>query len=122
MASKLRSVVPVLLLLVALALVIILPFVIKPKSNQSTIMTNSPGGASGSNDSNPTPSSPGGSMPSPVSSDAITGRDGSTIHAADGTTFIYHNAFGGICKCFADLIFFAQLETVEGFGPSWSTV
>jgi glucan 1,3-beta-glucosidase len=111
--SKRRPVVLALLLLVALALVIIAVIVpvyftvIKPKLNQS-IKSNSPSNGGGSNPKPGSPGSPGGSNPSP-GSNAITGGDGSTINAADGTTFIYHNAFGGFCKFFAD---FAQLENV----------
>ena len=34
----------------------------------------------------------------------ITGGDGSTIHAADGSTFTYNNKFGGFCKYFTHCI------------------
>ena len=113
--SKRRSVVLVVLLLVALALIIIAVIVpvyfvvIKPKLNESKNKSNSGGGSGGG----PGPSSggPGGSSPSPVLSNVTTGGDGSTIHAADGTTFIYHNPFGGFCKCFTD--FFCPTEIVE---------
>lgn len=110
--SKRRSVVLIILLLVALALIIVAVIVpvyftvIKPKLNESN-SKNSSGGGSNS----PTSGGGGGSTPSPGSSDAITGGDGSTIHAADGTTFTYHNSFGGFCKCFTHFIF-CPTETV----------
>ena len=110
--SKRRSAIRIALLLVALALIIIAVIVpvyftvIKPRSNVANSNTSGGGGGSG-----PTSSGPGGSKPSP-GSNAITGGDGSTIHAADGTTFIYNNSFGGFCKCFTDFILFAQLETI----------
>ena len=109
--SKRLTVPLIILLLVALVLIItavIVPvyfFVIKPKMNLTS--SNSPRGGS-----NPKSGGPGGPMPSPGSPNAITGGNGSTIHAADGTTFIYNNPFGGFCKCFADFIV-CPTETVE---------
>ena len=110
--SKRRSVILLVLLLVALALIIvavIVPvyfIVIKPKLNESKNKSNTPGGGPG-----PNSGGPGGSTPSPVSPNATIGGDGSTIHAADGSTFIYHNPFGGFCKCFAAFIF-CPIETI----------
>ena len=100
-----------MLALVLIILVVILPVyftVIKPRSNVAK--SNSPG-------SQPSPTSgaipSSGPTPAPGSPNAITGGDGSTIHAADGSTFIYNNPFGGFCKCFTFFFFFAQLDTVE---------
>ena len=117
--SKRRSVVLVALLLAALALVIVAVIVpvyftvIKPKLNLSS-KSNSSGGGSGSN---PKSGGPGGSTPSPVSSNSTTGGDGSTIHAADGTTFTYHNPFGGFCKCLSDFFMLNWKLLSRGFGP-----
>jgi glucan 1,3-beta-glucosidase len=107
--SKRRSVVLVVLLLVALAAIIVAVIVpvyftvIKPKLNQSN-KSNSSGGGGGSSPKSGSPGG-GGSTPSPGSPNVITGGDGSTVNATDGTTFIYHNSFGGFCKCFTDFIF-----------------
>jgi len=103
---------PLLLLLVGLValivvvLAVLLPVyftVIKPRSvrtSQSSsntgngTPTNSTGGGGGG-----TPHTP------PTSTNAITGGDGSTIKAGDGTTFTYNNKLGGICKFISSIIF-----------------
>lgn len=122
--SKRRSVVLVVLLLVALALIIVAVIVpvyftvIKPKLNEATSKSNSPGSGGGSS---PKSGGPGGSTPTPGSPNAITGGDGSTVYAADGTTFIYHNSFGGFCKCFTDFIFLLNWKLLRrGFEPGHS--
>ena len=122
--SKRRSVVLVVLLLVALAAIIVAVIVpvyftvIKPKLNQSNKSNTSGGGGGGSSPNSGSPGG-GGSTP-PGSSNPITGGDGSTITAADGTTFIYHNSFGGFCKCFTDFIFLPNWKLLRReFGPCW---
>ncbi|KAF8805238.1 glycoside hydrolase [Phlegmacium glaucopus] len=96
--SKRRSLVLALLFLLAVILVaaaVIVPVyftVIKPKLNRSAGANSLGDGSSGS------PTTSGGqSGPKPTSSptNQITGGDGSTIHAADGSTFTYNNKFGG---------------------------
>jgi len=91
-----------LVALIVLVLAIMLPVyftVIKPQktgSSQSTshtggngTPTNSTGGGGGGPSPTPTP---------PSSTDAITGGDGSTVKASDGSTFTYNNKLGGICE------------------------
>lgn len=116
--SKRRSVILILLILLAVALIVVAVIVpvyftvIKPKVNATKSNTPAgPGPKSGGPNSGPTPS--------PGSPNATTGGDGSTIHAADGSTFIYHNSFGGFCKCFTDFIF-CLTETVEA--SVWSVL
>lgn len=102
--SKRRSLVRIAVLLVALALVIVLVVVpvyfavIKPKLDASK--SNTSGGVPGSKPGGGSGGGGGGSTPTPGSPIVTTGGNGSTIHAADGTTFIYNNPFGGFCKFF----------------------
>lgn len=100
--SKRRTVIIALLSLLALILVIVAVIVpvyftvIKPKS-RSVNANASSGGSNG-----PTSTGPSGSSTPPSSStNVITGGDGSTIKAADGSTFTYNNKFGGFCECFS---------------------
>jgi len=96
--AKRRPLLLILVGLVALIVVVLgvmLPVyfvVIKPRnatSSQPTASgTNSTGGTGGG----------GTSQPPPSSTDAITGGDGSTVKANDGTTFTYNNKLGGICE------------------------
>jgi glucan 1,3-beta-glucosidase len=52
--------------------------------------------AATSNQSHPTPgSSPSGTKSPSSQSNIITGGDGSTVKLDNGTTFTYHNPFGG---------------------------
>jgi len=84
-----------LLALIVVALGVMLPvyfIVIKPRnatSSQPTSATNSTTTGGGSTSPSPPPPSP---------TDAITGGDGSTVRANDGTTFTYNNKLGGICE------------------------
>jgi hypothetical protein len=103
--SKRRSVILVVFLvaLVLILIAVVVPVyftVIKPKKNVAN--SNSPGVEPGPNSGG---GSGGGSTPSPGSPTAITGGDGSTIHAADGSTFTYKNSFGGFCKSFTIFFF-----------------
>ena len=102
---------PLLLLLIGLValivvvLAVILPVyftVIKPRSVR-TSQSSSNGG-----NGTPTNSTGGGGGTShtpPSSTNAITGGDGSTIKASDGTTFTYNNKLGGICKFIPSIVF-----------------
>jgi glucan 1,3-beta-glucosidase len=101
---------PLLLLLVGLValivvvLAVILPVyftVIKPR-NAGTSQS-----SSNSGNGTPTNTTGGGDTPHtpPSSTNAITGGDGSTIKASDGTTFTYNNKLGGICKFISSIIF-----------------
>lgn len=94
--AKRRPLLFILLGLVALIVVVLgvmLPvyfFVIKPRNatssqSSSSSGTNSTGGG-------------GTSHTPPSSTDAITGGDGSTVKAGDGSTFTYNNKLGGICE------------------------
>ena len=84
-----------LIALIVVVLAVIIPVyftVIKPR-NVRTSQFSSNGG-----DGTPT--------------NAITGGDGSTIKASDGTTFTYNNKLGGICK-FISFIIFPRRRYVE---------
>ena len=94
-----------LLLLVSLVafivvvLAVILPVyfsVIKPRNVRTSGLS--------SNGGNGTPVG-GTSHTPPSSTNAITGGDGSSIKASDGTTFTYNNKLGGICKFISSIIF-----------------
>jgi len=77
-----------LVALIAVVLAVILPVyftVIKPR-NVRTSQFSSNGGNG-------------------IPTNAITGGDGSTIKASDGTTFTYNNKLGGICKFISSIIF-----------------
>jgi glucan 1,3-beta-glucosidase len=81
----------VALLLLVLAVIIPLYFaVIKPKSNSSKSSSST---SSGSGSGSGSGSSGGGKNSG--SKLAITGGDGSTVTTDDGSTFTYHNSFGG---------------------------
>jgi len=91
-----------LVALIVVALAVFLPLyftVIKPRSVR-TSQSSSDGG-----NSTPTNSTGGGgggtSHTPPSSTNVITGGDGSTIKASDGTTFTYNNKLGGICKFYS---------------------
>ena len=95
---------PLLLLLVGLvalivvALAIILPVyfsVIKPRNVRTSHSSNGGGGTPGGGTSHTPPSS----------TNAITGSDGSSIKASDGSTFTYNNKLGGICEFMFSIIF-----------------
>lgn len=86
----LRWIIYGLILLAVVVLSVILPVyftVIKP--NQRS------GGASSSSVGHSTPGSP---TPTSAPTAPITGGDGSTVTADDGSTFIYNNKFGGFCE------------------------
>jgi len=86
-----------LVALIVVVLAVILPVyfrVIKPR-NVRTSQPSSNGGG-------------GTSHTPPSSANAITGADGSSIKASDGTTFTYNNKLGGICKFIFSIIFRRQ--------------
>ena len=90
-----------LVALIVVILAVILPVyftVIKPRNVRSSQSSSNGGG-------NSTGGGGGGSSHTPPSTNAITGGDGSTIKASDGTTFTYNNKFGGICKFISSIIF-----------------
>ena len=102
---------PLLLLLVGLValivvvLAVILPVyfkVIKPRNVRTSQSSSNGGDGTGT----PTNSTGGGgtSHTPPSSTSAITGGDGSSVKASDGTTFTYNNKLGGICKFIASII------------------
>ncbi|KAG8832008.1 hypothetical protein FRC17_002227 [Serendipita sp. 399] len=73
---------------VIVVLAVVLPvyfLVIKKKSNRGS---SSSGGGSGSTDT-------GDTLPVPQPDGATTGGDGSTVYVEGGSSFIYHNKFGG---------------------------
>ena len=75
--------------IVVVVLAVILPVyftVIKPKNNTSTGGGGNNGGKGGGNSGKPKPST-----------GLTTGGDGSTVTTNNGTTFTYHNPFGGFC-------------------------
>ena len=77
---------------VVVVLAVILPVyftVIKPKNNISS------GGGNPSQSGKPTPTSNPANPNSPKG--LTTGGDGSTVTTDNGTTFTYHNPFGGFC-------------------------
>ena len=75
-----------LALLIVVVIVPVYFLAIKPHSNKSST----------SQSSHSTAASPSStSSPSSPESAAITGGDGSTVTMDDGTTFVYHNPFGG---------------------------
>ena len=120
--SKRRSLIRIAILLLALVLIIIAVVVpvyftvIKPKSNVAN--PNTSGGSPGPNSGGGGGGTGGGTQPAPGVSNAITGGDGSTIHATDGSTFIYNNSFGGFCKCFPDFFFLPNWKLLRrGFDP-----
>lgn len=96
--SKRRLIVLIIALsiLVALIVAVVVPVyftVIKPKNNASKVST----GAGGTTDAaHPTSTS------GPTSKIAVSGGDGSTVTASNGSTFTYNNKLGGICKSSPD--------------------
>ena len=85
-----------LVALIVLVLVVMLPvYFIVIKSHNASPSKPSSGSQSGSNS---TSGGHGGNPPPPSSKDAITGGDGSTVKASDGSTFTYNNKLGGICE------------------------
>ena len=79
--------------LIAAAVIVPVYFtVIKPKNNSVTGGTG--GNPNNNNGSNPTDPPTNHKPPST----GISGGDGSTIKADDGTEFTYSNPFGGICE------------------------
>ena len=102
----LLTILAALLILVVVVLAVIIPVyftVIRPRHDKSTLVGTSPS----SNPSNgPTAASGSpGAKPTPAAAEAITGGDGSTIKASDGSTFTYSNKFGGVCE-FCVFLFF----------------
>ncbi|KAF5328072.1 hypothetical protein D9619_013626 [Psilocybe cf. subviscida] len=96
--AKRRRLLPLaigLLALVIIVLAVILPVyftVIKPHNNKASSAAVSP------HSTGPVAPNSSGAAPTstPVVAEAISGGDGSTVKATDGTTFIYNNTFGGI--------------------------
>ena len=88
--------------IVVVALAVVLPVifvVVKPGQHHSTSGSSS-SGSSGSNDSGSGQSGSNGSGSTPQGA-IKTGGDGSTVTKDDGSTFVYHNPFGGYCECFS---------------------
>lgn len=86
-------------LVAAIIVAIAVPVVIvnhnNHKNSSSSLASNGgKGGQSGGNGANTTTPGNGGGKPS--NNLATWGGDGSTVTKADGTTFVYHNSFGGI--------------------------
>jgi len=88
---------PLLFVLIALAIlailiiVVVVPVyftVIKPKSNASV---SSPSGSPTASAAHPTSSKT-------PSTTTVWGGDGTTVRTTNGSTFTYHNKFGGICE------------------------
>jgi len=83
-----------LFVFIVVVLAVILPVyftVIKPHNSAASLSSgkNSTGGGGSGGGTTHTP---------PASTDAITGGDGSTVKASDGSTFTYNNKLGGICE------------------------
>lgn len=101
-ARRLRR--PFLLLLLAAAvlaiivLAVVLPvyFTVIKHKRASTTVTNSPSNPGGNGGG-------GGGGGGHGNSHATSGGDGSTVTTDDGSTFIYHNKFGGYCASFSTL-------------------
>lgn len=92
--SLLKWVIAAAVLLVVVVLAVVLPVyftVIKPNNHRSVASVPGP------SDDNHTSAAP---TPSSVPRVAITGGDGSTVTADDGSTFTYTNKFGGFCEYF----------------------
>jgi len=91
-----------LVALIAVAAAVVIPVyfkVIKPRNVRTSQASNGGNGT-------PTNSTGGGtSHTPPPSTNAITGGDGSTVTASDGTTFTYSNKLGGICKFISSVTF-----------------
>lgn len=91
--------------IVVVALAVVLPVifvVVKPGQHHSTSGSSS-SGSSGSNDSGSGHSGSTGSGSTPQGA-IKTGGDGSTVTKDDGSTFVYHNSFGGYCECFLPIL------------------
>ena len=90
----------VAIVVVALAVVLPIIFVVVKPGQHHSPSSGSSTGSSGSNDSGSngqTGSNGSGSTPQGA---IKTGGDGSTVTKDDGSTFVYHNSFGGYCECF----------------------
>jgi len=99
-----------LVALIVVALAVFLPVyftVIKPRNVRSSQSSSDGGSGTSTNSTGGDGGGGGGTSHTPPSStNAITGGDGSTIKASDGTTFTYNNKLGGICKSYPLLIKF----------------
>ena len=86
-----------LIVLIIVVLAVLLPVyftVIKPRKPGSSQSSSHSGGGT-----NSTGSGGGGTTHTPPPyTGAITGGDGSTVKASDGSTFTYNNKLGGICE------------------------
>lgn len=103
MSSRAKKFLIAGLILVALliAVAVAIPTAILKKSNLSAGASDNVGAASTSGQAGATPTSngAGGSKATPPAvadpKTAATGRDGSVVFAADGSSFVYNNTFGG---------------------------
>lgn len=89
--------------IIALAVALPVVFVNKSKHPSSAAAkggSGSGGGSSGGGSGSGTGSGGGGKGGSNL---ATWGGDGSTVTKADGSTFVYHNSFGGFCE-YSDII------------------
>lgn len=82
---------------VVVALAVALPVTLIKKNHDTSSASASGGSSSGGGSSGNTGGGGGGG--STTTNLATSGGDGSTVTKADGTTFVYHNSFGGFCKC-----------------------
>ncbi|PPQ78311.1 hypothetical protein CVT25_011682 [Psilocybe cyanescens] len=90
----------VLIVLIIIVLAVVLPVyftVIKPRNdNSSSAAVVNPSSSSGHGQPTATSTSDNVKPSRSATTEAITGGDGSTIKANDGSTFTYNNNFGGI--------------------------
>lgn len=93
-------------LVAAVAVAVVVVAVVVPvvlvshKDNKDTSGHSSSAASNGNSGSNGTGSGNTTSTGNTGAVRATTGGDGSTVTMEDGTTFVYHNSFGGFCECF----------------------
>ena len=82
---------------VVIALAVALPVTLVHKnSNSPSGASSTSGGSSGGGGSSGNGGGGGGKGSTAL---ATSGGDGSTVTTDDGSTFVYHNSFGGFCEC-----------------------
>ena len=88
---------------VVIALAVALPvvFVNRHHNNNNASTSTSGGSSSGGGSGSGGGDGGGGGGGGKTSTLATSGGDGSTVTKADGSTFVYHNQFGGFCECFS---------------------
>ena len=84
------------LAVVAVAVVVPVYFTVIKKNNNNTAVSGGTGSNTGSGSGSGT--SGGGTPNKPTTESTITGGDGSTVLATNGTKFTYVNKLGGICE------------------------